>query len=137
MQSTSASEKEGRVPISVRKGDLPVERMGDYESRSSQLGEFTVSFESTPSGFAPARELFQGLPGDACPCPHWGFLVKGEHRISFVDGTVETIREGEAYYIRPGHWFESVRDSEAIEFSPSDTLRSTVEAVQRNASSER
>jgi hypothetical protein len=123
------------VPISVRKGDLPVETMGDYESRSSELDEFTVSFESTPAGFSPPRELFQGLPGDACPCPHWGYLVKGEHRITFVDGTVETIREGEAYYIRPGHWFESVTDSEAIEFSPSSELQRTVEVVQRNMGS--
>ena len=52
------------MPISVRKGDLPVETMGDYESRSSELEEFTVSFESTPAGFAPPRELFKGLPGD-------------------------------------------------------------------------
>lgn len=106
--------------------------MEDYESRSSELDRFTVSFASTPAGFSPPPRLFDGLPGGACPCPHWGYLVKGEHRITFVDGTVETIRAGEAYYIRPGHWFESVTNSEAIEFSPTSELLRTVEIVHRN-----
>ena len=83
------------VASSVSRDDLPVEKMGDYESRSTELDDFTISFESTPAGFA-----------------------------------------GEAYYLRPGHWFESVADSEAVEFSPTETLRTTVEVVQRNMSSE-
>ena len=124
------------VASSVSRDDLPVEKMGDYESRSTELDDFTISFESTPAGFAPPRGLFNGLPDDACPCPHWGVLLKGEHRITYADGTVETIRAGEAYYLRPGHWFESVADSEAVEFSPTETLRTTVEVVQRNMSSE-
>jgi hypothetical protein len=121
------------VAVSLGKNDLPVESMGDYESRSGELDGFAVSFESTPAGFAPPKELFHGLPDDACPCPHWGVLLKGEHRITFTDGSVETIRAGEAYYLRPGHWFESVLDSEAVEFSPADELRATIEVVQRNA----
>ncbi len=118
------------VASSVSRDDLPVEKIGDYESRSTELDDFTISFESTPAGFAPPHELFKGLPDDACPCPHWGVLLKGEHRITYTDGTVETIRAGEAY-LRPGHWFESVADSEAVEFSPTETLRATVEVVQR------
>ena len=120
---------------SISKESLPAEVMGAYESRSGQLGAYTVSFETTPAGFAPPRELFVGLPDDACPCPHWGVLLKGEHRITYTDGVAETIRAGEAYFLRPGHWFESVADSEAVEFSPTDQLQATLAVVQRNMSS--
>ena len=76
--SMRVTGKEGAaVASSVSKDDLPVEKMGEYESRSGAL-----------------------------------------------------------YYLRPGHWFESVTDSEAVEFSPTDQLRATVEVVQRNMSSD-
>jgi len=124
------------VASSVSRDDLPVEKMGDYESRSTELDDFTISFESTPAGFAPPRSCSRAFPTMLVPARIWGVLLKGEHRITYTDGTVDTIRAGEAYYLRPGHWFESVADSEAVEFSPTETLRSTVEVVQRNMSSE-
>jgi hypothetical protein len=118
--------------ISARKEDLPAEKSGEQESRSVELGEYTVTFDSIPAGFQMGPEVFKGLPDDACQCPHWGILLKGEYRVPFTDGRTETVRAGEVYYLPPGHRFEVVVDAEGIEFSPTDQLRQTYEVVGRN-----
>lgn len=118
--------------VIARKDDLPAELTKDSESRSTELGEFTVEFGSTRAGFAMGPELFEGLPKNACHCPHWGVLLKGEFRVPFTDGRVETVRAGDAYYLPPGHRFEVTEDCEYIEFSPTTELRRTYEVVARN-----
>lgn len=122
--------------ISARKEDLPVETSGDSESRSVELGAYTVTFDTIPAGYTMGPEVFEGLPGNACQCPHWGILLKGEYRVPFTDGRVETIRAGEVYYLPPGHRFECVADAEGIEFSPTRELRETYEVVGRNTKSQ-
>ena len=118
--------------FSARKEDLPVEESDGVESRSVELGEYTVLFEAYPAGFAVGAELLAGLPDAACQCPHWGLLLTGELRIPFTDGRVATIRAGEAYYLPPGHRFEVVADAEVVEFSPTRELREVYAAITRN-----
>jgi hypothetical protein len=72
------------------------------------------------------------LPLEVTACPHWGVLLKGEFRVPFTDGRVETVRAGDAYHLPPGHRFEVTEDCEYIEFSPTAELRRTYEAVARN-----
>lgn len=122
----------GDAMPTARKDQMAAETVGDYESRSAELDDYTVSFETMPAGFAPPRELFKGLPGDACHCPHRGYLAKGVVRYTYTDGSVETVRAGDAYYIPPGHHVECVEDAEAIDFSPTARLREVIEVVRRN-----
>jgi hypothetical protein len=119
--------------VSVRKEDLPVTVSDGVESRSTEIGAYTIAFESYPAGFAVGADLLAGLPDDACHCPHWGYLLRGELRIPFTDGRVATIRAGEAYYVPPGHRFEVVADAEAVEFSPTRELREVYAVIERNA----
>ena len=79
---------------------------------------------------------FRGLPDEACQCPHWGILLKGEFRVPFVDGRVETVRAGEAYYLPPGHRFEVTEDCDYIEFSPTKELNETFAIVAQNTAGE-
>jgi hypothetical protein len=72
-----------------------------------------------------------GSPSSWHRCPHWGVLLQGEFRIPFTEGRVETVRAGDAYYLRPGHRFEVTKDCEYIEFSPTAELRRTYETVAR------
>ena len=39
--------------------------------RHARLGGYTVSFETFRQDADPAP-FFAGLPGDRCPCAHWG-----------------------------------------------------------------
>ena len=46
--------------------------------------------------------LLKGLPDDRCPCPHWGYVLKGTVTFTFADRS-ETFETGESFYISPGH----------------------------------
>lgn len=62
--------------------------------------------------------LFQGLDGDACQCPHWGFVLDGQITTTDARGNEETVRKDDLFYWPPGH---NVRVDEAaniIMFSP-------------------
>ena len=117
--------------IQVKKEDLTVDQMGDYEGRAGELGEYTVVFEKIPAGFPPA-EAFKGLPDDACQCPHWGFLYKGSFRVSWPEGHTEVVRAGNAYYLPAGHRFEALEDCETLEFSPTEPLQRTQAVIGEN-----
>ena len=123
--------------ISVRKDDLQPMSTEATENRTADLGGYTVDFASIKAGFKLGADLFDGLPGSACQCPHWGVLLKGELRIPFADGTDETVRAGEAYHLPPGHHYEVVEDCEYIEFSPTTELMQTYEVVARNMGAQR
>jgi len=62
--------------------------------------------------------LLQGLEGDLCQSPHWGYLLKGEVTVTFSNGTHEVVRKGELFYWPPGHTVKVEQDAEVIMFSP-------------------
>ena len=47
------------------------------EGRYARLGNYTVSFETFRQDADPAP-YFAGLPGDRCPCAHWGVVTAGQ-----------------------------------------------------------
>ena len=102
-----------------------VVRLEGYEGRLSQLGKYTVAFE-TYTADADLTPLFRGLPDDRCQCPHWGIVLKGSLTFRTADGEM-TVTAGEAYYAPPGHLTFLHAGTEVIEFSPttaSSTKRS-------------
>lgn len=64
------------------------------------------------------RPLFQGLEGDACQCPHWGFVVRGALTTTDSGGADETVRAGDLFYWPPGHNVRVDEDAELVMFSP-------------------
>ncbi len=104
---------------------------GGYEGRFANWDGYAVSFETIPAGsdFAP---FLKGLPEDACQCPHWGYCFRGSFVVRYTDGGEETVRAGEAYYMRPGHRPLYVEDSETLEFSPHAELQQVMDVVARN-----
>jgi hypothetical protein len=103
----------------VRDFGLGVDRSGD-------LDPYTVSFVSIRQGHSLAGML-KGLPGDACPCPHWGYLLAGKITVRYADHE-EVLVAGDAFYMPPGHVPEAASDTEIIQFSPAAEL-AAVEAV--------
>lgn len=94
-------------------------------------GDLQVEFETFPSGL-DTGPLLKGLPGDACPCPHWGYVFNGSFVVRYADHE-ETVRAGDAFYMAPGHVPVFLEDTEMFELSPAEQLRAVLEVVNANA----
>jgi hypothetical protein len=102
---------------SLPRADVPVAIAdGGVEVRVKDVEGLMVGFVSLPAG-ADLRPATKGLPDDLCPCPHWGYLLRGTVRMHTIDGH-QDFRAGEAFYWGPGHAPEALEDSEYVDFSP-------------------
>ena len=116
----------------VSKADLPAMVFGEYEGRSVDWGELRFAFETMPTNFPPDASPFAGLPDDRCQCPHWGYLLTGSFKVTYLDGQEEIVNVGEAYHLRPGHFVQTLEPVELIELSPVAEHDRTMAAVTRN-----
>ena len=101
------------------------------EIRLAEAGEMTVGIFRLPAG-TDLRPLLRGLEGDACQCPHWGYMLKGTVRMHTPAGPKD-YTAGEAFYWAPGHAPEALVDAEYVDFSPTEELRAVLEHVSRQA----
>ena len=101
------------------------------DGQALEWGDLLVEFEQFPAGLDTAP-LLKGLPGDACPCPHWGYVFKGRFVVRYGDHE-ETIAAGDAFYLQPGHVPVFLEDTEMYELSPAAQLREVLEVVNANA----
>jgi hypothetical protein len=62
--------------------------------------------------------LFEGLEGNLCQCPHWGFILSGKITATDSNGAEETVRANDLFYWPPGHNVRVIEDAEFIMFSP-------------------
>ena len=62
--------------------------------------------------------LLQGLEGNLCQAPHWGYLEQGEVIVTYTDQTEERTKGGDLFYWPPGHAVRVEKDAEVIMFSP-------------------
>jgi hypothetical protein len=82
-------------------------------------GKMDVAHLRMASG-ADLAPLLEGLPGDACGCPHWGYLIQGALTASYTDGSTEDLVAGDVFYLPPGHSVRVEEDAEMVLFSPQD-----------------
>lgn len=102
-----------------------------FEDRSEDLDGYTVNFVSIRED-ADLAPLLKGLPGDACQCPHWGYLFSGQLTVRYADRE-EVVEPGEAFYLSPGHVPAAMAGSEFVQISPSDDLAVSLQAMAKNA----
>jgi len=113
---------------------IPVEMQQDgIETRGVLWGDQLVRHLDLPAGvdFTP---LLKGLPDDRCPCPHWGYVLRGAITVRYADGTEETTRAGEAYYWPGGHTGWTDEGVTFIEFSLADEIRPVLEHLSAQLS---
>jgi hypothetical protein len=116
------------------RNEVPVAIEGDgVELRMRDEGGLTVSFVRLPAGANLAPAL-QGLPGDLCPCPHWGYMLKGRVRMHTAEGPRE-YPAGEAFYWGPGHAPEALEDSEYVDFSPAEEFHRVIDHIKQGETS--
>lgn len=96
--------------------------------RAAEVGELTMGWFHLDRGVDLGPAL-AGLPDDMCPCPHWGYMIKGRLRMRTADGDRE-YAAGQAFYWAPGHAPEALEDCEYVDFSPSRELTEVVEHIK-------
>jgi hypothetical protein len=101
---------------------------GSIMTRGEEWGGQLVRHVSLPPG-ADFRPLFKGLPGDACGCPHWGYVLAGSISIRYADGAEEVTRAGDVYYWPGGHTGWTDEGVTFIEISPAAELRPVLQHV--------
>ena len=81
------------------------------------LGKISGEYFSLAAG-VDTTPLFQGLEGNLCQCPHWGFVLRGELTTTDAAGKHETVVANDLFYWPAGHNVKVVADAEIVMFSP-------------------
>lgn len=99
--------------------EIAVELDGLGTQHRAEDGGMLIALEHWNAGL-DTDEMFADLPGGACQEPHWGYILNGSVTMRYTDGTAETLRAGDAYYIRPGHNAHVDEDVDIVEFTRAD-----------------
>ncbi|MFE9722210.1 hypothetical protein ACFYQ5_01020 [Streptomyces sp. NPDC005794] len=115
---TATTRKDTPVAIETDGAELRMKEIG---------GGLTVAFARFSKGTDMGPAL-KGLPDDLCPCPHWGYLLKGRLKMRTGAGSeaYEVYEEGQAFYWGPGHAPEALEDCEYVDFSPTEEFARVV-----------
>ena len=94
-----------------------------YGRISAECFTLAAGVDTTP--------LFQGLGGDRCQCPHWGYVVRGQITTTDAQGRQETVVAHDLFYWPPGHNVRVDDDAEIVMFSPQQEHRQVIDHMAR------
>ncbi len=103
-------EVKEKLPIILETPDTAIRAL-------SGMGGMALAYLELPAG-TDLGPLLEGLPDDKCPCPHWGYILKGKLTVSYRDGGDEKLEAGQVFYLPPGHTATVQEDAAIIELSP-------------------
>ena len=86
---------------------------------ASGYGRISAEYFTLAAG-VDTTPLFQGLEGNSCNCPHWGFVLRGQITTTDANGGQETVKANDLFYWPPGHNVMVDADAEIVMFSPQD-----------------
>ncbi len=109
----------------ITKADIPVKFAvpGATARQRTDFGDATGfgaiggEFFSLDAG-TDIAPLLQGLEGNTCHAPHWGYMISGDLVVDYTDGSADMCTGGDIFYWPPGHSVRVTADAEVILFSP-------------------
>jgi hypothetical protein len=81
------------------------------------FGKISAEYFTLSAG-VDTTPLFQGLEGNVCQCPHWGYVLKGVITTTDAAGKQETVSANDLFYWPAGHNVRVIDDAEIVMFSP-------------------
>lgn len=102
--------------------------------RVAEWDDMAVAYVKLAAG-ADATPLLEGLPGDKCQCPHWGYMLEGAIHVRYNDGKEEVCRAGEMFYWPAGHTVWVEEDTSFVEFSPKKSLKEVYDHIGKKVAS--
>lgn len=100
------------IPGAVLRQQTGFGSVRGFDKISCEYFSLAAGVDTTP--------LFQGLDGNACQCPHWGFVLSGRLTTIDASGGRETVAANDLFYWPPGHNVLVEADAEVVMFSPQD-----------------
>lgn len=98
------------IPGAVIRQQMEFGNVRGFDVISGEYFTLSAGVDTTP--------LFQGLEGNLCQCPHWGFVLRGQLTTTDANGAQETVKANDLFYWPPGHNVKVDADAEIIMFSP-------------------
>jgi hypothetical protein len=99
-----------QIPPATLRRRMNFGSVAGYDKISAEYFSFSAGVDTT--------ELFLGLDGNQCQCPHWGYVIRGQITTTDAKGARETATTNDLFYWPPGHNVKVDLDSEIIMFSP-------------------
>jgi len=122
----------------IPRNEIPVkiEAPGAMARQQTDFGDATDYGTIGGEHFAMAAgtdlgPLLEGLDGDLCQAPHWGYMIRGRVAVDYADGNSEEAREGDLVYWPPGHTVKAVDDAEFVLFSPQHEHTAVLDHLKR------
>jgi hypothetical protein len=97
----------------------------------AEFDDMAVVYHQFPKG-TDVDALLEGLPNNMCPCPHWGYVVKGTMVVKYADGSEEKVTAGDVYYFPANHTAVIKEDVAMVEFSPKKEFWQVMSHVAKN-----
>jgi hypothetical protein len=98
------------IPGAVIRQQTEFGEAGAFGKMGGEYFSLAAGVDTTP--------LFQGLEGDLCQSPHWGFMIRGRVTTTDASGNQETVGANDLFYWPPGHNVKVEADAEIVMFSP-------------------
>lgn len=98
------------IPGAVIRQQVGFGNVRGFDAISGEYFSLAAGVDTTP--------LFQGLDGNVCQCPHWGFVLRGRLTTTDAGGASETVAADDLFYWPPGHNVRVDADAEIVMFSP-------------------
>jgi hypothetical protein len=104
------------VPVRMQIPGAVIRQRMDFGDATG-LGKISGEYFTLSAG-VDTTPLFQGLEGNMCQCPHWGYVLCGQLTTTDAEGAQETVQASDLFYWPPGHNVRVDADAEIVMFSP-------------------
>lgn len=110
--------------------DMPIvmEAPGTQWRVKKGLDGMSAAYGQLPAG-ADFTPMLKGLQNDMCQCPHWGYVLEGELKIKYENGTIESIPAGSMFHLPSGHTAWAEVDTKFLDFSPEKEFLQVVKHI--------
>jgi len=106
------------VPVKIN-SPVAIARQKTEFGDSTGYGKISGEFFTLKKG-TDISPLLHGLKDNMCQTPHWGYVLDGNIKVVYTNGSEETVVAGDLFYWPPGHTVIALDDSNMILFSPQE-----------------
>lgn len=117
------------VPVRIDVPGATARQLMDFGDATG-YGKISGEYFSLQAG-TDISPLLQGLAGDMCQSPHWGYVIEGRLTVSFDNGQSEQVESRDLFYWPPGHTVMAEQDTEMVLFSPQHEHSEVIEHIRK------